>query len=419
MLQSSITAWLKKPASVTQPIAPSSARVHPSSTVIDITPPEPLLSPLSNPPLKTIVTNPFAFQPLPPNVELVPLTEDLMPAFKRLNALLLPIPYPQAYYNETMMEPHHSLTLMALWYTESVIDPTLSSTEEPDQSANIVPARKGKPRLIGAIRCRILPSSTLYISTLGLLSPYRSYGIATHLLHNIAVRASEEHGIKCITAHVWEANDVGLEWYEKRGFETIGKEDVYYRKLKPSGAMLAPHPNRLDARQKDVTFTITCLGPSCTTYPPTTISIPTTLPGGEPISQSATTTKKPVSSSSTKKPEPVSSSSTKKPEPVSSSSTKKPEPPKTSTPVSTTKKPSSTSKYTPPPEPPTKTSKQPETPTKTGGEVGPSSTRCPVPLYYQCGGYYDGKPWTGCTKCVSGAKCVVQNEWYDQCVSIE
>ncbi|XP_014550672.1 carbohydrate-binding module family 1 protein [Bipolaris victoriae FI3] len=57
-------------------------------------------------------------------------------------------------------------------------------------------------------------------------------------------------------------------------------------------------------------------------------------------------------------------------------------------------------------------------PTKTTTEeVGPSSTRCPVPLYYKCGGWHDGKPWTGCTQCVKGAKCVEQNEWYFQCVA--
>lgn len=50
-------------------------------------------------------------------------------------------------------------------------------------------------------------------------------------------------------------------------------------------------------------------------------------------------------------------------------------------------------------------------------EVGPSSTRCPVPLYYKCGGWDVDKPWTGCTVCVEGAKCVVQNEWYYQCVA--
>lgn len=49
-------------------------------------------------------------------------------------------------------------------------------------------------------------------------------------------------------------------------------------------------------------------------------------------------------------------------------------------------------------------------PSKTTGVInGPSHWACPVPLYYQCGGYFDGKPWTGCTKCASGATCLVQN----------
>lgn len=56
------------------------------------------------------------------------------------------------------------------------------------------------------------------------------------------------------------------------------------------------------------------------------------------------------------------------------------------------------------------TTKSVDQPTKTTTEeVGPSSTRCPVPLYYKCGGWHDGKPWTGCTQCVKGAKCVEQN----------
>ena len=53
-------------------------------------------------------------------------------------------------------------------------------------------------------------------------------------------------------------------------------------------------------------------------------------------------------------------------------------------------------------------------PTKTTGEpAGPSSTKCPVPLYYQCGGYWDGEPWTGCEVCVPGANCVWQNGEFD------
>jgi ribosomal protein S18 acetylase RimI-like enzyme len=156
---------------------------------------------------------------------MVPLSEELIPSFKRLNALLLPIAYPQSFYAETMTEPHHSITLMALWH------PAPSNT-------GLATTTVEKPRLIGAIRCRILPSANLYISTIGVLSPYRSYGIALHLLNKIIVKASREHGVKCITAHVWEANEDGLEWYKKRGFEIVGKEHGYYRKLKPSGAIL-------------------------------------------------------------------------------------------------------------------------------------------------------------------------------------
>ncbi|PSN63586.1 acyl-CoA N-acyltransferase, partial [Corynespora cassiicola Philippines] len=172
----------------------------------------------------TPLSKPFHLRPLPPNVELVPLTEELVPAFKRLNSLLLPVAYPPAFYTESMTEPHHGITLMAMWHTSP-------------SSAEIVPGSE-QPRLIGAIRCRILPSATLYISTIGLLSPYRSYGIATHLLHRIIAKASKEHGIRSVVAHVWEANEEGLEWYKKRGFEIIGKEDGYYSKLRPSGAIL-------------------------------------------------------------------------------------------------------------------------------------------------------------------------------------
>jgi N-alpha-acetyltransferase 50 len=232
MLQSSITAWLKKPASVKQDKSSElrdGSKNNSNKPAVE-TQAATELAPKENASTRTVaakdaaLATAFALKPLPVNVEFVLLTEELMPAFKRLNALLLPIGYPTVFYTETMTEPHHSLTLMALWHSTPLTDATSQETE--------------KPRLVGAIRCRILPSSTLYIATIGLLSPYRSYGIATHLLNNIAVKASKEHGVKSITAHVWEANDDALEWYKKRGFEIIGKEDGYYRKLKPTRALL-------------------------------------------------------------------------------------------------------------------------------------------------------------------------------------
>ncbi|KAF2830236.1 hypothetical protein CC86DRAFT_345273 [Ophiobolus disseminans] len=304
-------------------------------------------TPVSLPAQKPTIPQLFSLRPLPPNVEITSLTEELLPAYRRLNALTLPVAYPESFYKETMTEPHLGITLVAVWHS--------TATHQSSEDASSDP-----PRLVGAVRCRLLPSSQLYISTIGILAPYRTHGIAMHLLQAVVRRAVELHSVRSITAHVWEANEEGLEWYKKRSFEILEKEAVYYRKLRPQGAYL--------------TYIITCIGGHCDD-------------GSDP------------------KPTPT---------PKPSSSSKKPDPPKTS----------SSSKYTSPPAEPSKTSKSPPKPTlrptKTQeGEVGPSSTACPVPLYYQCGGYYDGVPWTGCTKCVKGAKCLVQNEWYDQCVADE
>lgn len=225
MIQSSLATWLKKPASVIQPdqstTAPVPAPAPPPPQVAAAVPSNVnrINDQAPKPPAAF-----FSTPALPPNVELVPLTDDLMPSFKRLLALTLPVSYPPAFFTESLEEPFHSLTLMALWHAA----PT---TKIPEQNPQ-------KPRLVGAIRCRILPSANLYISTISLLAPYRSHGIATHLLQRIAAKASELHGVRCITAHVWEVNEDGLEWYKKRGFEIIGREDAYYNKLKPSGAIL-------------------------------------------------------------------------------------------------------------------------------------------------------------------------------------
>lgn len=124
-----------------------------------------------------------------------------------------------------MTEPHFSLTLMALWHT-------------PQGQDNANGEAKEQPRLVGAIRCRILPSSQLYISTLSVLAPYRAHGIAMHLLQALVTRALELHQVRCVTAHVWEANEEGLEWYKKRNFEILGIEEGYYRKLRPQNAIL-------------------------------------------------------------------------------------------------------------------------------------------------------------------------------------
>ncbi|KAF1834569.1 acyl-CoA N-acyltransferase [Decorospora gaudefroyi] len=183
-------------------------------------------TPITLPTQKPAIPQLFALRPLPSSVQLVPLTEDLLPGFKRLNTLTLPISYPESFYKETMTEPHHGITLVAVWhsYPANAAAGSTSSSE--------------KPQLVGAVRCRLLPSSQLYISTIGVLAPYRSHGIAMHLLQAIVKKAVELHSVRSVTAHVWEANEEGLEWYKKRNFETLDKEQDYYRKLRPQGAFL-------------------------------------------------------------------------------------------------------------------------------------------------------------------------------------
>lgn len=183
-----------------------------------------MLTPNTPPVQQLTKSHLFALRPLPPNVELVPLTEELMPGFRNLNTLTLPISYPDSFYKETMTEPHHGITLVAIW--------------RPSPATEAGGLGQGNPHLVGAVRCRLLPSSQLYISTLGVLSPYRSHGIAMHLLQAIVKKAVELHGVRSVTAHVWEANEEGMEWYKKRNFDIVGKEEGYYRKLKPQGAFL-------------------------------------------------------------------------------------------------------------------------------------------------------------------------------------
>lgn len=169
------------------------------------------------------------------NVELRACLKNDIPRLKRLNSLLLPIPYPESFYREIIEDSLISnITLVAMWHDGADA------------------ASKQGGHLIGAIRCRLFahppspaPNSwqenkgpMLYLSTLVLHSPYRSLGIATRMLEILTKRAVDAYGVTSVGAHVWEANAEGLNWYRRRGFREVGKEEGYYRRLKPSGAVV-------------------------------------------------------------------------------------------------------------------------------------------------------------------------------------
>ncbi|KAF2227189.1 acyl-CoA N-acyltransferase, partial [Elsinoe ampelina] len=188
------------------------------------------------------------------NISILPFSKEHISPFKRINALLLPIPYGNSFYDEILSDQlTASISLVATWTDDST-------------SLNA-----GK--VIGGIRCRILSSAStgiekgiassfpsyapgsghripadassgpegekiLYISTLTLLSPYRGHGVAKALLERVEQVAKVKYGVSATGAHVWVANDDGLQWYAKRGFKQVGRDDGYYRRLDPMGAVV-------------------------------------------------------------------------------------------------------------------------------------------------------------------------------------
>jgi ribosomal protein S18 acetylase RimI-like enzyme len=277
-MQTSITSWFKQSAAVKQSISTATAAVAaaapppPHDAQLRVSQTQTQTSPssitTSNNVSQTQVTTTESSTPQtshlasfftnhmsPPlitNISLVACDATNITSFQRLNALLLPIPYPQSFYNEILADPVAAdLTILAVWHDDISVSA---------QSA------RGQGRVIGGIRCRILssiPSQTssssstpstsntqnkiLYISTLAVLSPYRSYGVATHLLQTVMARGARTYNINQIGAHVWEASPEAREWYRKRGFTETYLEKGYYRRLNPQGAyVLSRHVGTLD-----------------------------------------------------------------------------------------------------------------------------------------------------------------------------
>jgi ribosomal protein S18 acetylase RimI-like enzyme len=231
MVQTSLAAWLKKP------LAKAAA-----ATTKEISKPEP---PLKDQPLEhgpeehdkeeqgenpkgmgengtantgttSAITRNIAN--LPPNASLAFITAETLPAFRRMTTLLLPVPYPDKFYNEILTNDiAASISLVALW----------------------------DDRVVAGIRCRLIshpagmhPAPSLYISTLTTLAPFRNHGLARALLRCITTVAIREYEIGTVTAHNWEGHEEAGQWYEKMGFRRVRFEEGYYRKLKPSGAWL-------------------------------------------------------------------------------------------------------------------------------------------------------------------------------------
>lgn len=185
-----------------------------------------------------------------PNITIETVKTAYIPSLTRITGLLLPIRYPNSFYTAIITDPVvASISRVAVYHDH----PGATLTDES--------AASWADKVIGGIRCRLerldsepedkQPATTLYIQTLHLLSPYRGHGVAASLLNSLLYDTSgadggransdlvKHYNIRSVTAHVHEANEDALKWYESRGFKL--KEGViegYYRRLTPSGARI-------------------------------------------------------------------------------------------------------------------------------------------------------------------------------------
>lgn len=266
MVQTSLSAWLKKSAnnSASAPV-PSSSNLQNHQLSI------PLIStddyiPAKNTTLKgascpqdsaliplvqanSQVLKPFETRKqLPANAQLDYITSDNVQLFRRLISLLLPVPYSDKFYAETVTDPvASSISRVVIWSD----DASFNEQKISQGARHLQAASDSKARVVAGIRCRLLQISparrpdeqgqtdpSLYISTIATLSPYRSHGLASALLSEVTAAATQLYGIKTVTAHVWEANDEAREWYAKLGFREVRLESDYYTRIKPTAAWL-------------------------------------------------------------------------------------------------------------------------------------------------------------------------------------
>lgn len=253
MVQTSISNWLIQPKSQKQdPIqlkqekekenTASLLQDSPTLTFPATTPPTELLPP-SIPSNASLYRSKKNFRikslPLSPKASLSAITEEHISAYMRMTALLLPIPYPKKFFEETVEDPvTASICLVALW-------------SQPSSDMQ----QGSKQKVVSGIRCRLLAHSpvspqsingdgdldkspTLYIAALTTLAPYRGHGLASTLFRRVLSRAIREYGITTVTAHRWEANEEAHGWYASHGFKEVNFAHDYYRRLKPSGAFL-------------------------------------------------------------------------------------------------------------------------------------------------------------------------------------
>ncbi|KZL80793.1 gnat family [Colletotrichum incanum] len=224
----SSSKYAPAPSSTEAPTAPPHPTAKPPTSSQTKPPPPPTTT--TSPLPSTTAPSPAASTPIHPNAAVRPVDDHDLQPLRRINSLLLPVAYPETFYAAALTGP---FSRVITWSD---------------------PSSPGAEQVVGGVVSRVEPSPfppaspgarpehALYIQSLALLSPYRSYGLATATIDHLvaaAAASSPEINLRHIYAHVWTDNEEGMHWYEARGFERYGEPlQGYYIKLRPDSAWI-------------------------------------------------------------------------------------------------------------------------------------------------------------------------------------
>ena len=160
-----------------------------------------------------------------------PISSTTMTDFRTLLTSILPIRYPDKFYNALLSEQDNDfLCQVAICKRESV------RSVVGGICCRVEAIGPQPPRGIDSLT--IPEESKVYIQALAVKPAYRRLGIGAALL-NVTLEASicgRWGRVVSVYGHVWEANEEGVDFYRRRGFSIGEVEPGYYRKLNPSGA---------------------------------------------------------------------------------------------------------------------------------------------------------------------------------------
>lgn len=164
------------------------------------------------------------------------MLDDLTPhnikQFKRINQAVFPVQYADAFYKDAQKSDIHFSKLV--YFNDLVVGGVCFRLEDAANTDIGTQSKTMKPEEIKAA-----PLKRAYIMTLGVLTPYRRYGVGKKMLDWVIEKAKSLHDVNGIFLHVQTNNDSAKQFYEKNDFvQEGGVHEAYYKKIDPPDAYM-------------------------------------------------------------------------------------------------------------------------------------------------------------------------------------